>query len=303
MLPRNLRLLRFPLALRATLATLADVAQHAALKPVGPLELTSKGFVSPFGRDSDVYAHAVGDALLLTLGGESKILPSATVNEALAAKLESVRQREGRNPGGRERKRLKDEVLTDLLPRALTKPSRTVAWLDLARGWLIVDTASRTAAEDVVTVIRDALGSFPALPVNAETSPRAILTAWLAGEPMPKGFELGDACELHDPVDAGAVVKCKRQELASEEIEQHLRAGKQVFRLALVFNERLAFELGEDMAVRKLRFLETATEALDSGERDSLRAEIDATFALASGEVASLLDALTDAFSLSPAEA
>jgi recombination associated protein RdgC len=303
MLFRNLTLFRFPSSLRPALEQLDEHLPEAALKPVGPLELSSRGFVSPFGRGEDALSHRIGDAVLLTLGGEDKILPSAVVNEVLAQKLDALREREGRHPGGRERKRIKDEVLTDLLPRAFARPSRMNGYLDLAQGWLVVDTASRKAAEAFVTALREALGSFPALPVNAESSPRALLTAWISGEPLPKGFELGDECELRDPVDSGAIVKCRRQELDSDEVREHLKAGKQVFHLALVFEERLEFVLGEDMVVRKLRFLDTVTEALERDDRDSLRAEIDATFALMSGELRHLLARLAEEFSLSAADA
>ena len=301
MLFRNLTLFRFPASLRKALENIDEHLPEAALKPVGPLELSSRGFVSPFGRGEDQLSHRVGDCVLITLGGEDKLLPSAVVNEALASKLDQLREREGRSPGGRERKRLKDEVLTDLLPRAFARPSRTNAYLDLGLGWLVVDSASRKNAEAVASALREALGSFPALPVNAESSPRALLTAWISGEEMPKGFERGDECELRDPVDSGAIVKCRRQELDSDEVREHLKAGKQGFHLALTFEERLDFVLGEDMVVRKLRFLETATEALERDERDSLRAEIDATFALMSGELKRLLERLTEEFSLSEA--
>jgi recombination associated protein RdgC len=303
MLFRNLTLFRFPSSLRLALEAIDQHLPEAALKPVGPLQLSSRGFVSPFGRGDDSLSHRVGNCILFTLGGEDKILPSAVVNEALAAKLDALREREGRNPGGRERKRLKDEVLTDLLPRAFVRPSRSNAYFDLDRGWLVVDTSSRKVAEQFVTAIREALGSFPALPVNAESSPRALLTAWVSGETIPKGFELGDEVELRDPVDSGAIVKCRRQDLDSDEITEHLKAGKQGFQLALTFDERLSFVIGEDIVVRKLKFLETATEALERDERDSLRAEIDATFALMSLELRRLLDRLEAEFSLSKADA
>lgn len=303
MLFRNLTLFRFPPSIRPSLETLDEHLPNAALKPVGPLELSSRGFVSPFGRGEEQLSHRIGDCVLLTLGGEDKLLPSSVVNEVLATKLEAVREREGRNPGGRERKRIKDEVLTDLLPRAFARPMRVNGYLDLGLGWLVVDTSSKKTAEAFVTALREALGSFPALPVNAESSPRALLTAWISGEPMPKGFELGDECELRDPVEAGAIVKCKNQELDSDEVREHLKAGKQGFLLALTFEERLSLVVGEDIVVRKLKFLETATEALEQDNRDSLRAEVDATFALMSGELKSLLKRLTEEFSLSAADA
>lgn len=303
MLFKNLTLFRFPSSLRTTLESLDEHLPNAALKPLGSLEMSTRGFVSPFGRGDEALSHRVGDCILLALGGEDKLLPAAVVNEALAQKLDAMREREGRNPGGRERKRLKDEVLTDLLPRAFARPSRLAGYLDLGLGWLVVDTSSRKSAEGFVTALREALGSFPALPVNAESSPRALLTGWIGGEPLPDGFLLGDECELRDPVDAGAVVKCKNQELDSDEIREHLKAGKQGFQLGVTFEDRLGFVLAEDLVIRKLRFLETATEALERDERDSMRAEIDATFALMTGELKRLLQRLEKELSFSAADA
>ena len=53
------------------------------------------------------------------------------------------------------------------------------------QGVIFVDTSSRKAAESVVSDIRHAIGSFPALPLNAEVAPRSILTSWIAGDPLP----------------------------------------------------------------------------------------------------------------------
>ena len=64
----------------------------------------------------------------------------------------------------------------ELLPRAFVRPGRTDALLDLEHGLCVVDTSSRKSGENVVSEIRHALGSFPALPLNAEVAPRAVLT-------------------------------------------------------------------------------------------------------------------------------
>lgn len=303
MLFKNLTLFRFPSSLRAALEEISDRLAEHALKPLGSLELSTRGWVSPFGRGEDDLTHRVGDCILLTLGGEDKMLPTAVVNEALAKKLDEMREREGRSPGGRERKRLKDEVLTDLLPRAFAKPSRVAGYIDLGLGWLVIDTSSRKVAEGFVTAMREALGTFPALPVNAEASLRALLTGWIGGEPLPDGFMLGEECELRDPVDGGARVTCRAQELDSDEIREHLKAGKQGFQLGMTFDDRLGFTLAEDLVIRKLKFLETATEDLERDDRDSVRAEIDATFALMTGELKRLLQRLETELSLSGADA
>ena len=298
---RNLTLFRFPTTL--DFSQLDELLPEMQLKPVGALELSSRGFVSPFGRNEPELSHRVGEALWLTVGGEDKILPSAVVNDLLGKKLAEIEEKEGRKPGGRTRKRIKEDLVHELLPRAFVKPSRTDALVDLELGFVAVDSSSRKNSEEFVSQIRGALGSFPALPLNAEVAPRNILTGWIAGEPLPEGLALGEECELKDAMEGGAVVKCQHQDLQGDEIAKHLEAGKQVTRLALTLDDHLSFVLGEDLVVRKLKFLDGAVDQLEDTEREDLRAELDARFALLSGEVKRLFVVLESAFKLSKAEA
>lgn len=298
---RNLTLFAFPASLRDVFVAIDEALESNPLKPVGPLEMTSRGFVSPFGREEAAMSHRVNDGLWLTLGGEEKILPGAVVNEMTARKAAAIEEAEGRKLGSRARKRLKEEVLHELLPRAFVRPVRTSAHLDLQHGLVAIDTSSRKTAENLLTELRQALGSFPALPVNAEVAPRSVLTGWLGGDPLPEGLTLGDECELRDPVDKGAVVKASRQELGAEEIAKHLEAGKQCTKLALTLEDHLNFVLGDDLVVRKLKFLDGAVEALENTDRESQRAELDARYALMVGELRRLFAVLRSAFTLSEA--
>ena len=298
---RNLTLFRFPTSL--DLSELDTHLSEVPLKPVGALELTSRGFVSPFGANSEVLSHRVDDAIWLTVGGEDKLLPAAVVNDLLGKKLAEMEEREGRKPGGRARKRIKEDLVHELLPRAFVKPSRTDAMLDLKHGLCIVDSASRKQAEAVVSDIRHALGSFPALTLNAEVAPRAVLTGWIAGEPLPDGLSLGEECELKDAMDGGAVVKCQNQDLQSDEIGKHLEAGKQVTRLALTLDDHVSFVLGEDLVIRKLKFLDGAVDQLEGSQTEDIRAELDARFALMSAELARLFAILESALKFSKADA
>ena len=298
---RNLTLFRFPTSL-----DFSDLDAHLgefALKPVGPLELSSRGFVPPFGNHGEALSHSIGDALWLTIGGEDKLLPGAVVNDLLQKKLAAIEEKEGRKPGGRTRKRIKDELITELLPRAFVRPVRTDALVDTQLGVIAIDTSSRKNAEGVVSEVRHALGSFPALPVNAEVAPRAILTGWIAGDPLPDGLVLGDECELRDPADSGAVVKIQHMELVGEEINKHLEAGKQVTRLALILDDHVSFVIGEDLIVRKFKLLDGAVDQLEARDTDDIAAELDARFALMAGEFKRLFAVLENAFKLSKADA
>lgn len=293
---RNLTLFRFPEGIEKRFRKLdAQLGEHA-LRPCGPLELQTRGWVSPYGRGEEMFALEQGPLALLALGGEDKLLPTAVINQHVADKVEELEQQRGRPIGARERRKLKDDALTELLPRALARPSRLSGYLDLAQGWLVVDTSSRKAAEGFVSALRTAIGSFPAVGLEPEESPRALMTEWMIDAKLPAGFALGDECELKDPADNGAIVRCRRQDLAADEMREHLSSGKQVTQLALTFEERMRFVLDDTLTVRKFKLLDIAVEQLDKGDRDSAKAELDARFALLAGEVARLLAAIETTF-------
>jgi recombination associated protein RdgC len=295
---RNLTLFRFSKSVAKTLKSLETSLGEHRLRACGPIELATQGFVSPFGRNEEALLHEVGKFSLLTAAREDKLLPGAVVAEELNARLKKIAEKEGRPVGSKERKRLKDEVLTDLLPRAFTRVSKRNAYLDTENGWLVVDTASRKAAESCTSLIREALGTFPASPLVADESPRVLMTDWLAHGKLPAGLALGDECELRDSADGGAAVRCRRQDLESDEIREHLKSGKQVFQLGLVFEDRLEFSLDEDLVVRKLRFLDQVQDELGETQSDSVVAELDARFALMTLELGRLFDRLQEWFGL-----
>jgi recombination associated protein RdgC len=298
---RNLTFFRFPTTQKFD--ALETALGECALKPVGPLEMSTRGFVSPFGRDAEAMHHRLGDSLWLTVGGEDRLLPSAVVNDELGKRIAKLEEKEGRKLGGRARKRLKEDLLHELLPRAFVRPMRTDGAIDAKQGVVAVDSSSKKAAEAWVSELRRALGSFPALPLNAGVAPRSVLTGWLAGEPLPNGLALGEECELKDSLDGGAVVRCQRQELLGDEIAKHLENGKQVTKLALTLDDHLSFVLGEDLVVRKLKFLDGAVEELEADRIEDARAELDARFALQSAELSRLFAVMETVFKLSKADA
>jgi len=296
---RNLTLFRFSPAVAADLERLGEVLAEHRLRPCGPLEFATRGFVPPVGRGEHMpLTHAVKQCTLLTVGGEDKLLPAQVVNEELQRKVQKIAEEAGRKVGGRERKRIKEDVLTELLPRAFVRTSRMSAYVDKENGWLVLDTASRKSAERAVTQIREALGSFPAVPLAPEEGPRVLMTDWLANGNLPAGLALGEECELRDPATAnGARWRGRKEDLDAEEVKEHLRSGKQVFLLGLTFDDRISFVLGEDLVVRKLKFLDVVLDELGDSHPDA-HAEMDANFALLTLQLARLLAKLEEWFGL-----
>src|SRR5215468_10018061 len=96
---RNLTLFRFSKDIAKSLSSLEDDLGKQRLRSCGPLELATRGFVSPYGAGEDTLVHRVQQHALVTLGGEDKLLPSSVVNDELAARLQKIKAKTHKNVG------------------------------------------------------------------------------------------------------------------------------------------------------------------------------------------------------------
>jgi recombination associated protein RdgC len=305
MLPRNLSLFRFSSTVAADIISqgIADALNEHRVREPGPLEMETSGFASPYAFGDDRLTVSSNGCTGFVLMQYERILPAAAVTDAVAKAVRKIADEENRRVGGKERRRIKDDEVTKMMRNAPVRPRRIAGWIDTDHGWLVVDASSRRYAEKVVTALREAFGSFPAVPLAPEESPRVLMTDWLTNDSLPAKLGLGDECELRDPATArGAMVRCRQQDLDSDEVKEHLKGGKQVFRLGLVFNDRMSLVLSESMAVTRLRPLDVLHDERADAEDQAMQVESD--LALATLEVRRLLGFLEQTFNLPrPAEA
>lgn len=293
---KNLTLLRLVEPFPLTAEALAARLQPYAFQPCPSHQPSTAGWAPPLGRRAVDLVHGVNGRLLLCLRTEEKVLPAMVVNQALAERIATIEDQQGRPVGRREKQELRDQFIQELLPRALNRDRRGYAYLDPIASWLVIDSASFRGVEEVTGMLRKSLGSLPVAPPRVAGSIVAIMTAWVAEGRAPAEFALGDVCELRADGDAGGIVRCRDQDLTGDEIRGHLQAGKHVTRLGLIWNERVAFMLDEGLVVRRLQFLDVVRESLRDTATASPEAVFDAEFALMTGELALLLPRLLELF-------
>ena len=291
---RNLALYRFTRPFELAPEALEEQLAARPARPTGPQELQASGWAPPLGRGGQTLVHAAGGQLMICARTEERILPPAAVRELLEERIEAIEANEGRRVKGREKRELREALVLEMLPRAFVRSRLQYAWIDPRGGWLVVDTATASRAEALLTLLRDTLGSLPVRPLAVRQSPAALFTAWLQEGRVPAPFEAGDACELRAPEAGGAVVRIRGESPFSEEVGAHLAAGKQVTRLALSFDERIRFVLDEQLLVRQLRFEDLVLDELPDADSEAER--FDADFALMTGELGRLLPALVALF-------
>lgn len=256
----------------------------------------SRGWASPRGDGDLVYAQ--NRQWLIRLQIEERVMPAGAVNDAVTERALAIADQQGYPPGRKQLKEIKERVVEELLPRAMTKKRSTFAWIDPENGWFVVDAGSTAKAEEVIEHLRRCLDELPLAMLHTTLSPTSAMADWLAGCEAPPGFTVDRDCELKSLAEEKAAVRYVRHPLSdagyAEEIKAHLAAGKLPTRLALTWDDRISFVLTEKLEVKRMAFLDLLKE---QAEENAKRADeqFDADFALMTGELQRFLPQLVDA--------
>lgn len=292
---RNLQLYRLGRPFDVSPETFEEQLRADEFRACNSMDMLTLGWAPPLGRYGQLLVHAANGYLMICMRKEEKIIPASVVRQLLDDKVAEIEAAEGREIYRREKMRLKEEIIVDLLPRALTRISNQFAYIDVRNQLLIVDSASPARAEALIGQLRNTLGRFPATPLKTNSSLSAMMTHWLGEARTPRGFALGHECELKHPNPDGGIVSCKKQDLESGEIQSHIKQGKQVVKLALQWQERLSCVLHEDLSIKRLRFEDIIKEAESETEADDPVSRFDLDFSLMALELAAFIPALLEA--------
>ncbi|CAK7080539.1 recombination-associated protein RdgC [Providencia rettgeri] len=268
---------------------LASLAYH----PCGSQDMMQTGWVAPM-NGADALTHVAGNQILICAKKEEKMLPSPVIKQEVQDKIEKLEADQGRKLKKTEKDALKDEVVHTLLPRAFSKFSKTYIWIDTVNQLIIVDAASAKRAEDNLALLRKSLGSLPVVPLTFKDPIELTLTEWVRSGSLPQGFAVMDEAELKAILEEGGIIRCKKQDLISDEITTHIEAGKLVTKLALDWEERIQFMLSDDGSLKRLKFSDTLKDQNDDIAKEDFAQKFDADYVLMTGELSALIARLID---------
>ena len=288
---KNLIVYRIAAGWAATPATLEEQLASARFVACGPSQEKSLGWVEPRGVAHGPLVESVAGQLLLKMMVETRALPASVVNRKTEERVAQIEASTGRKPGRKEMRDLKDEIRQTLLPMAFTKLTSNTVWIDREAGWLVIDAGSQARADEVVSALVAVLDGFAVTLLNTQQSPAAAMAQWLTTQEPPSGFSVDRECELKAADESRAVVRYARHALDTEEVRQHVAAGKLPTRLALTWAGRVSLVLTESLQLKKLAFLEGVFEGTGEHRADGF----DADAAIATGELRKLLPELLEA--------
>ncbi|ARB44337.1 recombination-associated protein RdgC [Alloalcanivorax xenomutans] len=270
--------------------------ENARCQPCGSQSPSSEGFVPPLkGEERMVFA--VEGFVYCVHQEITRLLPGPVIKEELDERVEQIQERDDRRVGRKERAELKEQITFELLPRAFTRSRRTGVLIDLERGRILVDSSSSTRAEQVVSALREALGSLPVTHAGGESAPTTAFAGWLRDHrQLPEDFGLGDRCELKDVKGEGASVRFTAVDLGREEILAHLDTDMVPVRVNLSWNDQLEFDLTDGLDLKRIKALDQFQENLDGMEADDAVAELMARISLQGNALRNLLDGIYQYF-------
>ena len=293
---KNLQVYRFTRPLEQDADKLEKDLEEFKFKACGSQDISKLGWVFPMGKSGSMYTHLASKQILICLKKEEKMLPAGVIKDQLNERVEAIELEQGRALKKKEKDSLKEDIIMQLLPRAFSRTSQTYAWIDPESDMFYVDASSARKAEELISLLRKTLGSLPVVPIQLKNQSDVVMTDWLVEGNIPANFKLEDEAELCSALEGGGIIRCKQQDLLSDEIKNHLAADKFVTKLALNWADSISFIMGEEFALKRIKFADVLQEQNEDIDKDDFAARFDADFALMTGEIKQLVPAVLDAF-------
>lgn len=270
----------------------AFLAKEQFVSP-GAATPTASGWTPP--REDDVrFAYRVDRQILCAFRSEKKLLPASVINQFVKQRALELEEQQGFKPGRKQLRDLKEEVTNALTPRAFSLTRDTRVWIDPLNHWLVIDTASTSKAEEILSALGKAIYPFPVEPIQVTLSPAVAMTQWIMSGEAPPNFSIDQDAELRAGGDKAAAIRYVKHALDSADIEKHIQSGKQCTRLALTWHDKVSFVLTDTLDIKRVApqdILDETDQLAPANEAE----KFDGEFTLMTAELNQLLTGLLEA--------
>ena len=143
------------------------------LQKCGGFDMESRGWTCP--RHEGEHLYDQNGQWLISLGSEQKLLPASVIRQTVDERAAALEAKLGHPIGRKQRRDLREQVTSELLPRALSRRRQTFAWIDTRNGWLAIDAAGEPKAELFMEALRRADEDLVATRLETLRSPAASM--------------------------------------------------------------------------------------------------------------------------------
>lgn len=291
---RNLHLYRLTTAFELNPEELADRLEEKRFQPCGRQSEESIGWVSPIHRSKEYLVHAAGGCILVCMRREQKVIPASAVKEELEERVNAIQDDTGRKVFSKEKQSLKEDILSQMLPKAFVRSTHIWAYIDSKRGYLVINAGSDNIADTIFELLVESIGSFGAVKLVSDENPALILNHWVE-EGLPENWEFTGDYELKDPKDE-RVAKFKDNEAENVVLGDLLEDGYWVNKLGFRYKGQFRGLLQPDLVVKSLKFTDELLAENDDVDGEDELVKFDADYALMTRSIGDFVGDLISLF-------
>jgi recombination associated protein RdgC len=145
---KNLLVYRLAPDLSLTAEAFEEKLKDNALRPCGSFEMESRGWVAP--RTEDRFLHSLERQWLIMFGVNQKLLPGSVVAQTARERAAKLAEKQEHPVGRKQMRDIRERVLEELMPKALSRRRALGAWIDPLHHWLVIDTAADKKADELL---------------------------------------------------------------------------------------------------------------------------------------------------------
>lgn len=267
-----------------------------AATPAAP---TRYGFL-PLVDMSECWSLSQTGAILFKFGISELKVNSKALNHAIAAGVTTYFEREKEMPDKAAKAIIKEAATEKLLASAPEQVTPVYGFIDTLNKLVVIDSHNETVQETGLALLRSALGTMPAVPLNKLTdlSIGAKLSEWLTEGTIPNSLSCEGDVKLAETDTPRAKASFTSIDPLSYDVTRHISGSMRVKELGLNWSDKLSFKISSDLQVKSVKFDGMLkSQAFDQSEGGAL-ADLDSTLSIQRGTFLELVAAMKQWFEL-----
>ncbi len=226
---------------------------------------------------------------------EGKILPTNVVSQYVKDKIKHIEKEEKRQIKTKEKSRIKDDVIQELLPKAFSKLTKVYAYVDTHQEIIIINSIYSAKIDLFLTLLKRTFKSV-SVDLLELNNPTKTLNHWLTYDSYPKSIELAEFCLLEDPNKRSRLVRCTNQPLTTTGIQAFLSDGYEVKQIGLIWNEYFNFVISNHFCFTSVKIEQLLDQTMESSENESTVQRWHTDFILFASTVTKMMNELLEIF-------
>lgn len=248
-------------AFSATKEAVTDGLNSASFVETESGDPISYGFV-PVLEESN--AHAAGNLIAFKLRVDSRRVPPSAVSKEVQRRAQAIEEESGFKPGRKHIKEIKEQVITDLLLKAIPSQSFVDGWFDFDTSRLVIAETTDSKIDLVVSFVLKSVDQSSIQPLRTVWAPSVIMTAWLESGEVPDSLTIDDRAKFEFP--HGGKASLTAVNVTDERVTQLLSMRAVVSELAVTISDKWSVTVSSGLRFKGLRHLGIESEAYEDRE-------------------------------------